>query len=83
MQSVTPKFSETQGAVRHPGPALGEHNDYVWGEVVGKSVDEMANLKDPELYNGTWTADAEKREQLNVCATGVAISSLYRGGWAY
>ena len=46
MQSVTPKFSETQGAVRHPGPALGEHNDYVWGEVVGKSVDEIVNLKD-------------------------------------
>ena len=46
MQSVTPKFSETQGAVRHPGPALGEHNDYVWGEVVGKSVDELVNLKD-------------------------------------
>ena len=46
MQNVTPKFSETQGAVRHPGPALGEHNDYVWGEVVGKSVDEIVNLKD-------------------------------------
>ena len=46
MQSVTPKFSETQGAVRHPGPALGEHNNYVWGEVVGKSVDEIVNLKD-------------------------------------
>ena len=46
MQNVAPKLSETQGAVRHPGPALGEHNDYVWGKVVGKSVDEMANLKD-------------------------------------
>ncbi len=46
MQSVAPKFSETQGAVRHPGPALGEHNDYVWGEVAGKSSDEIANLKD-------------------------------------
>ena len=46
MQNVAPKLSETQGAVRHPGPALGEHNDYVWGEVVGKSVDEIVNLKD-------------------------------------
>lgn len=46
MQSVAPKFSETQGAVRHPGPALGEHNDYVWGELAGKSSDEIANLKD-------------------------------------
>ena len=46
MQNVAPKLSETQGAVRHPGPALGEHNDYVWGEVVGKSVDEIVYLKD-------------------------------------
>jgi formyl-CoA transferase len=45
MQSVAPKFSETQGAVRHPGPALGEHNDYVWGEVAGKTGDEIADLK--------------------------------------
>lgn len=46
MQSVAPKFSETQGEVRHPGPALGEHNEYVWGKVAGKSAEEIADLRD-------------------------------------
>ena len=46
MQNVTPRLSATQGGVRHPGPALGEHNDYVWGAVAGKSADEIADLCD-------------------------------------
>jgi len=46
MQNVTPRLSETQGGVRHPGPALGEHNDYVWGSVAGKSADEISDLRD-------------------------------------
>jgi formyl-CoA transferase len=45
MQNVAPKLSETPGAVRHPGPALGEHNAYVWGELAGKSADEIAELE--------------------------------------
>ncbi|MFT5485296.1 MAG: formyl-CoA transferase [Paracoccaceae bacterium] len=46
MQNVAPKLSETQGTVRHTGPALGEHNDYVWGELAGNSADDIADLRD-------------------------------------
>lgn len=46
MQNVAPKLSETQGAVRHPGPKLGEHNNYVWGDLVGNSEDDIADLRD-------------------------------------
>ena len=31
MQCVVPRFSETPGAVRHAGPAVGEHNAEVYG----------------------------------------------------
>ena len=46
MQNVAPKLSETQGTVRHTGPKLGEHNDYVWGELAGNSADDIADLRD-------------------------------------
>lgn len=45
MQNVAPKLSATPGAVRHPGPALGEHNEYVWGDLAGKSAAEIDALK--------------------------------------
>ncbi|TNF60894.1 MAG: CoA transferase, partial [Rhodobacteraceae bacterium] len=35
MQNVAPRLSDTPGKVRHVGPALGEHNAYVYGEVLG------------------------------------------------
>ena len=31
------KLSETPGAIRHVGPELGEHNDYVFSELLGLS----------------------------------------------
>ncbi|MEM6762380.1 MAG: CoA transferase [Pseudomonadota bacterium] len=34
MQNVAPRLSETPGSVRHAGPELGEHNDYVFGELL-------------------------------------------------
>lgn len=46
MQNVAPRLSETPGSVRHVGPALGEHNDYVYGEVLGLSPDKRAELRD-------------------------------------
>jgi crotonobetainyl-CoA:carnitine CoA-transferase CaiB-like acyl-CoA transferase len=49
MQNVAPKLSETQGTVRHPGPGLGEHNDYVWGELAGNSADDLAVLRDRSI----------------------------------
>ena len=46
MQKVAPRLSQTQGTVRHTGPALGEHNEYVWGRLAGNSPDEIAALLD-------------------------------------
>ena len=45
MQNVAPKLSETPGAVRHVGPALGEHNAYVFGDVLGLSPEQQDALK--------------------------------------
>lgn len=45
MQNVAPKLSVTPGAVRTAGPALGEHNDQVWGELVGLGAAELARLR--------------------------------------
>ena len=46
MQSVFPKMSETQGEVRWTGPDLGEHNEDVYGDVLGFSKDELSGLRD-------------------------------------
>ncbi|WP_328715137.1 CoA transferase [Nocardia salmonicida] len=40
MQNVFPKLSETPGSVRHAGPELGEHNQDVYGDLLG--LDEKA-----------------------------------------
>jgi crotonobetainyl-CoA:carnitine CoA-transferase CaiB-like acyl-CoA transferase len=44
MQNVFPKFSETPGEVRWPGPALGAHNDEVWGGLLGLDAAARAAL---------------------------------------
>jgi formyl-CoA transferase len=46
MQNVAPRLSETQGTVRHPGPELGEHNEYVWGELADNSAEDLVDLRD-------------------------------------
>jgi len=43
MQNVAPRLSRTPGAVRHAGPALGEHNDEVLGELLGMEADVLAD----------------------------------------
>ncbi|MDQ2876890.1 MAG: CoA transferase [Actinomycetota bacterium] len=45
MHNVAPKLSATPGSVRSAGPALGEHNDRVWGGLLGLSPDERAGLR--------------------------------------
>lgn len=43
---VVPVFSDSPGAVRHAGPARpGLHNDEVFGELLGKTADELADLR--------------------------------------
>ncbi|HTR86598.1 MAG TPA: CoA transferase [Reyranella sp.] len=44
MQGVVPRFSETPGAVRRAGPAIGEHNREVY-EGLGLSAAEIAGLR--------------------------------------
>jgi formyl-CoA transferase len=45
MHNVAPKLSATPGSVRSAGPALGEHNDRVWGGLLGLGPDELARLR--------------------------------------
>ncbi|MEO6943082.1 MAG: CaiB/BaiF CoA-transferase family protein, partial [Lacisediminihabitans sp.] len=45
MQNVFPRLSETPGAVRHVGPALGEHNEEVYGGLLGIDADTMASMR--------------------------------------
>lgn len=44
MQGVVPRFSETPGRVRHAGPAIGQHNEEVYGGL-GLSAAEIAALR--------------------------------------
>jgi formyl-CoA transferase len=44
MQNAFPKLSETPGSVRWVGPELGQHNDEVYGEVLGLSPERRAEL---------------------------------------
>jgi formyl-CoA transferase len=45
MQNVVPRFSLTPGAIDHPGPSLGEHNEEVYVEELGLSEMELADLR--------------------------------------
>ena len=45
MQNVAPRLSETPGAVRHAGPALGEHNEEVLGGLLGLSDETRADYR--------------------------------------
>lgn len=48
MQGVVPRFSETPGRVRTAGPAIGQHNEEVYGGL-GLSVAEIAALRDRKV----------------------------------
>ena len=49
MQNVAPRLSDTPGAVRTPGPALGEHNPEVYGSLLGLSDAEIDHLRRDEI----------------------------------
>ena len=44
MQNVAPKLSATPGSIAWVGPELGEHNAYVYGDLLGYSSDEIAAM---------------------------------------
>lgn len=44
VQAPVPKFSESPGRVEHLGPALGEHNAEVYGEILGLTTSEIDDL---------------------------------------
>lgn len=45
MQGVVPKFSDTPGAVRHAGRALGADNRAIYVESMGMSEEKFAGLQ--------------------------------------
>jgi len=45
------RLSGTPGAVRRPAPLIGEHNEYVFGKLLGKTSEEIAQLiEDKVIY---------------------------------
>jgi len=45
VQAPVPRFSDTPGAVHHLGPALGEHTDEVYRELLGLDDQRLAELR--------------------------------------
>jgi formyl-CoA transferase len=49
VQNVFPKFSGTPGAVEYLGPARGEHNDQVYGELLGYGPELLEELRADDI----------------------------------
>jgi formyl-CoA transferase len=46
MHNVVPKLSESPGRVRHVGPALGEHNEEIYRDLLGLADDALTSLRE-------------------------------------
>jgi len=44
MPAVLPKLSRTPGRIEHAGPSLGEHNEMIYGGLLGLSREELEKL---------------------------------------
>ncbi len=53
------RFSKTPGSIRMPAPCLGEHNQYVFGELLGLSTEEMAQLEEQGII-GTQPSEEQQ-----------------------
>ena len=53
------RFSRTPIGIRMPAPCLGEHNQYVFGELLGVSDEEMAQLEEQGII-GTKPSDEQQ-----------------------
>lgn len=49
MPGIMPKFSDTPGNIKWPGPKLGEHNDEVYKEILNYSDEKIQSLKNNEI----------------------------------
>lgn len=49
MPGIMPKFSETPGEIKWPGPELGAHNEEVYKELLGMSDEKLARLKEEDI----------------------------------
>ena len=45
MQAPTPRLSASPGEVRTTGPGLGEHNDAIYMELLGKTRGQLNQLR--------------------------------------
>src|SRR5918993_3059334 len=50
MQNVVPRLSETPGEIRWTGPALGQHNEEVYGGLLKLDDDERAGLRERGIF---------------------------------
>ncbi|UCB43737.1 MAG: hypothetical protein JSV77_03570, partial [Dehalococcoidales bacterium] len=47
------RFSKTPIEIRMPAPCLGEHNEYVFGQLLGMSSEEMTYLEKQGIIGTT------------------------------
>ena len=45
MTGVVPRFTNTPGTIRHPGPVLGQHTDEVLSELLGLDAAKLDELR--------------------------------------
>jgi crotonobetainyl-CoA:carnitine CoA-transferase CaiB-like acyl-CoA transferase len=47
------RLSESPVNIGRPAPLLGEHNDYILGELLGMSPEEIQSLADDQIIGTT------------------------------